>query len=197
MAKTNLTLKLEEEIHLKTYKNGGMKSEFGLFEVTIGFNDGRPGYERIDYLTYDTKGIWRAFEIKVSLSDFRSSAKKSFVGHYNYYVLTKELYEVVKDEIPSHIGVYIGSNCVKRAKRQELAIDENVLKEAFMRAGARDADKLYRSNSPMQLMETERKLKNIKRQKDKAYKEFRALEDKLRKRFGIRWEDELEKEEAR
>ena len=196
MAKTDLTLELEDQIHLKTYKNGGMKSEFGLFEVTIGFNDGRPGYERIDYLTYDTKGVWRCYEIKVSLSDFRSNAKKSFVGHYNYYVLTKELYEVVKDEIPSHIGVYIGSNCVKRAKRQELAVNENVLKEAFMRAGARDADKLYRGNSPMQLMEAERKMKNIKRQKDIARQELIELQDKLRKRFGRKWEDELDKEEA-
>ncbi|WMT29983.1 hypothetical protein RE735_07745 [Bacillus aerius] len=193
MAKTDLTLKLEEEIHSKT-NTKGMKSEFGLFEVTIGFNDGRPGYERIDYLTYDTKGIWRAFEIKVSLSDFRSSAKKSFVGHYNYYVLTKELYELVKDEIPSHIGVYIGSNCVKRAKRQELAVDENVLKEAFMRAGARDADKMYRSNSPMQLMDAERKMKKFEKQKQIAHQELRVLEHKLRKRFGIKWEDELDKE---
>lgn len=196
MAKTDLTLKLEDQIHSKT-NTKGMKSEFGLFEVTIGWNDGRPGYERIDYLTYDTKGVWRCYEIKVSLSDFRSSAKKSFVGHYNYFVLTKELYEKVKDEIPNHIGVYIGSSCVKRAKRQELTIDENVLKEAFMRAGARDADKLYRSNSPMLLLDAERKMKWSEKQKQIAHQELRALEHKLRKRFGIKWEDELEKEEAR
>jgi len=37
-------------------------------------------------------------------------------------------------------------------------------------------------------------MKNIKRQKDITYQELRALEDKLRKRFGVKWEDELDKE---
>ncbi|MCY7430497.1 hypothetical protein MCZ49_02025 [Bacillus safensis] len=151
MAKSALTLKLERQIHAKTQEN---QSVYGCFEVTIGYEYGRAGYERIDYLTFDTKGIWRAFEIKVSLSDFRSSAKKSFVGHYNYYVLTKDLYEKVKDEIPSHIGVFVDYRYVKRAKRQELAVDENVLKEAFMRAGAREANKLYK------LQEKERSTNN-------------------------------------
>ena len=90
--KTKKTLKLEKQIYNATKKMG----VFGCFEVTIGFF----GKERVDYMTYDTKGIFRCYEIKVSKSDFHSNAKLSFVGHYNYYVLTRKLYEEVKDEIP-------------------------------------------------------------------------------------------------
>ena len=28
------------------------------------------------------------------------------------------LYDKVKEEIPHHIGVYVGENCIKRAKKQ-------------------------------------------------------------------------------
>ena len=109
MAKTDLTIDLEREIWEATRKQG----VFGCFEVTIGWF----GKERVDYLTYDTKGIWRCYEIKVSKSDFQSLAKNTFVGHFNYYVMPKELYDQVKDEIQKHIGVYINGGCVKKAKQ--------------------------------------------------------------------------------
>ena len=47
--KTKKTLKLEQDIYNATEKVG----VFGCFEVTIGFF----GKERVDYMTYDTKGI--------------------------------------------------------------------------------------------------------------------------------------------
>src|SRR5690554_588329 len=129
---------LERVIWSATNKMG----TFGCFEVTIGFF----GKERVDYMTYDTKGIWRCFEIKVSLSDFRSKAHNTFVGHFNYYVMPKELYEKVKNEIPSHVGVYVGyerkgyrrpiisAECIKKPKRQELTEDEQVLKNSMIRS---------------------------------------------------------------
>ncbi|MEM5647809.1 hypothetical protein AAHH72_29540 [Bacillus cereus] len=100
MAKTEVTTEMERQIYAATKKQG----VFGCFEVKIGWF----GKERVDYLTLDTKGIWRCYEVKVSVSDFRSKANKTFCGHYNYYVMPRELYEKVKGEIPSHIGVYIG-----------------------------------------------------------------------------------------
>lgn len=152
--KTKKTLKLEQDIYNATKKVG----VFGCFEVTIGFF----GKERVDYMTYDTKGIFRCYEIKVSKSDFHSNAKLSFVGHYNYYVLTRKLYEEVKDEIPDWVGVYVGENLVKSPKKQD--IDEKVykyrrtingrsseitipykemLKESIIRSLYRDANKWY------------------------------------------------------
>lgn len=91
MAKTDLTIKLEKDIYAATNKLG----VFGCFEVTIGFY----GKERVDYMTYDTKGIWRCYEIKVSKSDFHSKAKKTFIGHFNYYVMPRALYEEVRETI--------------------------------------------------------------------------------------------------
>lgn len=47
--KTAETVALEKAIRRATYKMG----TFGCYEVTIGYG----GKERVDYMTYDTKGI--------------------------------------------------------------------------------------------------------------------------------------------
>lgn len=157
--KTEKTYKLENKIYNATKKTG----VFGCFEVTIGFF----GKERVDYMTYDTKGIFRCYEIKVSKNDFHSNAKLSFVGHYNYYVLTRKLYKEVKNEIPDWIGIYVGENLVKSPKKQN--IDEKIynykrsvngrsteitvpytemLKDSMIRSLYRDADKWHMYNNP-------------------------------------------------
>lgn len=59
MAKTEETLLIENSIYRETNCQG----VFGCFEVTIGWF----GKERVDYMTYDTKGIWRCYEIKVPI----------------------------------------------------------------------------------------------------------------------------------
>lgn len=133
--KTEVTINLEKAIR-QVYRKIGV---YGCFEVTIGIC----GKERVDFMTYDTKGIFRCFEIKCSKSDFYSSAKKSFYGHYNYYVMTKELYEQVKQDIPKGIGIYIYGECIVRPKKQKLSIDENILKDSMIRSLYRDSDKLY------------------------------------------------------
>lgn len=56
--KTAETVALEKAIRRATYKMG----TFGCYEVTIGYG----GKERVDYMTYDTKGIFRCYEVKVS-----------------------------------------------------------------------------------------------------------------------------------
>lgn len=50
-------------------------------------------------MTYDTKGIFRCYEVKVSKADFHSAAVKSFVGHYNYYVLMRDGSYVIVDRL--------------------------------------------------------------------------------------------------
>lgn len=154
--KTQETEELERAIRRATRKIG----VYGCYEVTIGFC----GHERVDYMTYDTKGTFRCYEIKVSKADFHSAAAKSFVGHYNYFVLTKKLYEQVKAEIPDWIGVYVGDTCEKKAKRQniekethtfwrtvngksvEVAISRtDMLKESMIRSLYRDSDKLIQA----------------------------------------------------
>lgn len=124
--------------------------------------------ERVDYITHDTKGIWRCYEIKASKPDFHSKAKKTFVGHYNYYVLTKQLYDEVKDEIPNHVGVYIAGDLIKRAKKQSLSVDEQILKNSMIRSLYREAEKILKSNEPSIIEIMQRQINY----KENMYKEY-------------------------
>lgn len=114
------------------------------YEVMIPNEDNRYGNnERVDLLTYETKGYWRFYELKVSKSDFHSKCKLSWYGHFNYYILPFELYNQVKDEIPDGIGVYVASDkgsfwCVKKPKKRELQIDHNLLMFSFMQGLSRE-----------------------------------------------------------
>lgn len=137
MAKTEATIELEKAIWGATSKQG----TFGCFEVTIGWF----GNERVDYMTYDTNGIWRCYEIKVSKPDFHSKAHNTFIGHFNYYVMPQELYELVKDEIPKEIGIYIGGTLAKRPKKQELKVDEQILKDSMIRSLYRENEKFVKT----------------------------------------------------
>ena len=155
MAKTELTQQLEKGIYQETKKQG----VFGCFEVTIGWY----GKERVDYITYDTKGIWRCYEIKVSKADFHSKAKKTFIGHYNYYVMPKELYDEVKDEIPNHIGVYCELGLYKRAKKQELKVDEQILKDSMIRSLYRETEKFYKTCDVNYINKLKNNINNLKK----------------------------------
>lgn len=179
IAKTELTTQLERQIYSATHKQG----VFGCFEVTIGWF----GKERVDYLTYDTKGIFRCYEIKVSVSDFRSKAKKTFCGHYNYFVMTDELFQKVKGEIPAHIGVYVGASCVKRPKKQELLLDEQILKDSLLRSLSREADKVFKSESPTFADAMRRRLRYQEKEKERYRENYYALQRQVEEKFGTRW----------
>lgn len=99
--------------------------------------------ERVDLLTYETKGIWRFYELKVSKSDFNSKCKLSWYGDFNYYILPYDLYPQVYDKIPKGIGVYIASDsgnfwCEVKPKKQKLQLDHNKLMFSFMQSMSRE-----------------------------------------------------------
>lgn len=179
IAKTGLTIKLERDIWEATNKQG----VYCCFEVTIGWY----GKERVDYLTYDTNGIWRCYEIKVSKADFYSQAHNTFVGHYNYYVMPIELYEQVKDEIPVYIGIYVNSRCHKRAKRQALVIDEQTLKDSMIRSLSREAEKIIKSNNPSFVEKMKRQLNQSKRDTEKYRHKYWELMRIGQEKYGMRW----------
>jgi hypothetical protein len=121
------------------------------FEVMMPRSDGlrlSDNNERVDLLSYDTKGTWRFYELKISVSDFHSKCKTTFKGHYNYYVLPHEIYRKVKDEIPQGVGVWTATyyenyrrilcDCIVKPKRQPLAVNEEHLKFSFMQALSRE-----------------------------------------------------------
>lgn len=108
MAKTKITEGIE------TALNDMCRSKrlYGCEEVTIGFPNNGHGNEIVDFMTMDSKGILRCYEIKVSLSDLKSKAKKSWYGHYNYLAVTEDLYRKVTDwsiYIPKYIGIMVYS----------------------------------------------------------------------------------------
>jgi hypothetical protein len=175
-----LTLQLEREIWEATHKQG----VFCCFEVTIGWF----GKERVDYMTYDTKGIFRCYEIKVIKSDFHSKAHNTFLGHYNYYVMPRELYEQVKDEIPSHIGVYIGGRCAKRAKKINPPIDIQILKDSLIRSLSREVEKQIKSGIPSKVDSLKRQINQYKGERDKYYEQYWNLKRKIEAKYGYRWD---------
>lgn len=179
IAKTEQTIALEREIWKATRKQG----VFGCFEVTIGWF----GDQRVDYMTYDTNGIWRCYEIKVSRPDFHSKAKNTFIGHFNYYVMPKELYEQVKDEIPAHVGVYVGGRCVKKAKKQPLIIDEQVLKDSLIRSLYREAEKVIKADNPNIIDSLNRQLKEQKARANRYYRDYWDLMRYVEEKFGTKW----------
>ena len=158
MGKSKLTLQLEKEIQKE------ISNCFGCLEVTIGFF----GNKRVDYITMDTKEVFRCFEIKISKSDFHSKHGHNFVGNYNYYVMPKELFNEIKEEIPKEIGVYAWNGTslklVKNPKKQQLKEDINILKNSMIRSLYRDACKISSSEN-VQLMN------DLRRKLDKCEKE--------------------------
>lgn len=137
------TKELEHKIYFALAKMG----TYLCFEVMMPSQyRGANSNERVDLLTYDTKGIWRFYEIKISKSDFYSKCKHTFLGHYNYFVMPLELYDQVKQDIPDHIGCYVSCKgslcyCIKKPKKQNLKIDEDKLKFSFMQSLSRDVRK--------------------------------------------------------
>lgn len=167
MAKTESTKTMEKNIWSTTQKMG----VFGCFEVTIGWG----GRERVDYIAYDTKGIWRCYEIKASKSDFYSDAKHTFVGHYNYYVMPLQVYKEVMHDIPKDIGVYIdGQYCKKNPRKRELGIDEQVLKSSLIRSLFREYEKSY-------MIENMEALQTARRSLDREKRNTRMWQERYRK----------------
>lgn len=133
-------------IELLALRDLWKQSVFVCPEVTVGWF----GKERADIMSIDIYQTVRCYEIKVTKSDFYSKANNSFVGHFNYYIMPMELYEKVQSDVPDHVGVMIPEPgyrnlcSVKKAKKQELKAELDVLKMSILRSLARDAHKHYK-----------------------------------------------------
>ena len=90
-----------------------------------------------DAMQCDNHGEITCFELKVTKADFKSGNKLSFIGNRNYFVMPEELFEKVKPEIPSEIGVLVpdewgGLKTVKNCKRQEMLYDRETVLIAML-----------------------------------------------------------------
>lgn len=154
MPKTKLTKNVERFLWDQYVKN--KMGVFGCYEVTIGDRDTwhGGGYDRVDFMTYDSKGEFRCYEIKVSKSDFNSAAKKSFYGDFNYYVMPLALYEELggKEFFDQwqykDVGVLLYSQeypCVKQPKRRSVAFNVRAdLMESMLRSMFREENSYIR-----------------------------------------------------
>jgi hypothetical protein len=134
MAKSELTLKVESALIRWLSHN---RHFFFCPEVTIGWY----GKERVDFMSMDTEGTFRCYEVKVSVADFHSRNKNTFVGHLNYYVMPVEVYNKVSKEIPRGVGVltYNGSiNVEVVPKRVEPKVSIEILKNSLIRSLCRE-----------------------------------------------------------
>lgn len=181
VAKTDLTLQLEKAIQKETFKNMGV---FGCLEVTIGWY----GKGRVDFMTMDSKEIFRCYELKVSKSDFHSEHGHNFVGNYNYYVIPIELYYEIKDEVPREIGVYAWSgkylSLIKRPKKQELKVDKDILKNSMIRSLYRDTQKIKDSENVDYLNKLKTKVTRLEREKDNLYNRSQKFKNALYRELG-------------
>lgn len=182
MSKSKQTLKLEENIYRSTSKIGIFKC----FEVTIGFG----GNERVDFMTVDTKGIVRCYEVKSSKQDFYSKCKHTFCGNFNYFVMSEKLYEEVKHDIPKYIGVHNGNWVIKNPKKQELQVDIETILFSMVRSMSRDVDKYNKiaqtdifEDNKKEIRDLKRQIKNINDRWNEDNREFNAF---LRKHKDIR-----------
>lgn len=122
MSKRQETLQLEAALKKKTKE----QRIYGCEEITIGFYNSGHGNEVVDFMTLDPQSILRCYEVKVTLADFKSAAKKSWHGNYNYLVVSSALYGSHKDYIlehtPPHVGILVGESLHSKRKCQRIDI---------------------------------------------------------------------------
>ena len=206
MSKRKETLEIEDKLYYMCHK----KRIYGCEEVTIGFVNSGYGNEIVDFITMDSKGILKCYEIKVTLSDLKSKAKKSWFGHYNYLFVTEELYKKIygklEEFIPDYVGVAIpclsswscGVEIRRTARKQDISKEQELmLKESMVRSMSYKIQKYRNASDVQEFLNAKRKLDVLKKECEKHRKEAERLhfiistiERILRRRYD--WDIDLE-----
>ncbi|MHB9953654.1 hypothetical protein [Ligilactobacillus murinus] len=146
MSKTKQTLEIEQALIKRTSDLLGC---YGALEVTIG-RAGPSGYERCDYVEFDTSGEIRCYEIKVTMSDLKSKNKLSYLGDKNYLVVPAELADKILNNHYNLGGVGLiafdgkSFKSLTRASKRNVSIGERVeLLEGIAKSACRGASKYY------------------------------------------------------
>lgn len=146
MTKTKQTRLIEQALIKRTNSVLGC---YGALEVTIG-RSGTKGYERCDYVEFDTSSEIRCYEIKASMGDLKSKNKLSYLGDKNYLVVPKKLADEILKSSYNLGGVglisFDGKNfkSLTRASKRAVGIGERVaLLEGIAKSACRDAIKFY------------------------------------------------------
>lgn len=187
MAKTKETLDLESLLFEYNRFNGF----FCIFECTIGFGGGG----RVDCIAIDTRSCIRAYELKVTKSDFHSKHGHNFVGNLNYYIMPRKLYNEVQNEIPNGIGVMCPNNdntsleIIKKSKRVELKQSLHNMELYMIRSLFREYEKTIASENKAILNAYERDKRRLMRERDKYYNMLVTLNKNIHKYLGNKYKD--------
>lgn len=161
-----MTTKEIEEI---LYNHFWKKGWYGVFECAIPkCLCKKVRRERVDMITYETSGVWRTYEIKISKSDLHSDAALSWIGNYNYLVCTEDLIEDAQQMLPKDIGIYVvyesgkktWIELIKNPKRRALLCSHEDMLFALMQGLSRE----YKKYRKMKKKE-ENSLKNRSKRK--------------------------------
>ena len=193
------TLDIENKLN-EILTDKSRNSSFGYYgceEVTIGFANNGHGNEIVDFMSMDSKGTIRCYEIKVTMADLKSKAKKSWYGHYNYLVVGVELLDKI-DEVklltPNEIGIL--DSCLKSIRKPKLKgiheKTETMLKESLVRSMYHKMNKYKRTQDIDEYKKLESKVKRVERERNKFQKQYQDLtndiwkyEQWLRRNKGI------------
>lgn len=177
MSKTEETKILEKSL----WKRCEYLRIYGCDEVTIGFANGGLGNERADFVTMDSKGVIKCYEIKVSLNDLRSNAKKSWYGHYNYLVVSRGLYQIYdrwKELVPAGVGILVGPQLesVKKASKQSLSPElESMMLRSLIRTLFYKYNKSYNASDISRQTELKKKVDLLEKENFERLKELREI----------------------
>ena len=126
-------------------------------EVTFDYASAHP--IRVDYMKFKPvnntvsgieKGDFYCYEVKSSVEDFKSKNGHNFIGDFNYYVMTDDVYEEVKATIPYHVGVLTETvdrfersflSVTKKARRKDRARPVCEMLLMMFRSSKRDTDR--------------------------------------------------------
>ena len=123
-------------------------------EVTFDYATGNA--VRVDYMKFQPvnntvsgieKGDFYCYEIKSCVEDFKSKNGHNFIGDLNYYVMSEDVYEKVKQLIPYDIGVlnpdgFGGLEVVKKARRQDRSKPTSEMLMMMYRSSRREVVKI-------------------------------------------------------
>lgn len=178
MAKTQETLDLENALDQRSRE----RREYGCKEVTIGFAHDSHGDEIVDYMSMDSRSVFRCYELKVSVSDLKSDARKSWYGDYNYLVCGMDLWNqqpAFENYIPPYAGILAGPDLIVKRKAQKRNIPDQqreMLKDSLIRSVFWKMDQ-YRNAENLKAMH---ELKHSLEALQQEYEAFRQETDRMR-----------------
>jgi hypothetical protein len=125
-------------------------------EVTFDYSTGHA--VRVDYMKFKPvnntvsgieKGDFYCYEIKSSVEDFHSKNGHNFIGDLNYYVMENDVYEAVRKEIPSYVGVLVPTvdlrgmtlTATKKARRKDRDKPVSEILLMMFRSASRELNK--------------------------------------------------------